>query len=245
MAIVAAAALDASSPPARAAGEAQLDSLRRSRLGDVFPDYPGAPRTPMGMLDANGNAMEMAFFETRDSPGEVLAFYGRTFEARGHSVEYVGEEEGGTVSYYDSSLGQLVSIHAMLSGDPSKRRTLAFPSIVDTPDGVSLSAAPIESLPRPEGATAVLRLDDRSMDRSGGARTMTQIAPGSPTEVASFYREALPSHGFALASSQSESETQVLEFSGSARRVSIAISPLQTEGKPESVVAIIMEGLQE
>ncbi len=242
MAVVAAAALDASAPPARAAGEAQLDSLRRSRLGEVFPAYPGTTQIPMGMLDANENAMEMAFFETRDPPGEVLAFFGRAFEARGQHVEYVGEDEGGTVSYYDSSLGQLVSLHVMLSGDPNSRRTLVFPSIVDAPDGVSLSAAPIEALPTPEGASAVLRLDDRSMGRTGGARTMTQIAPGSPAELAAFYRETLPERGFALSSTRTEAETQVLEFGGELGNLSLTISPLATEGKPESVIAIIMEG---
>jgi hypothetical protein len=222
-------------PPVPQAGTGRIQSL--------FPSYPKARVVPMGQLEANGNPMEMAYFETPDSMGEVLDFYAREFRRRGHRVvQQPDGAGGGAVNYYDPQRGALVSVTAMAVGSAAQPRTMVFPSIVEAPEGIHLQGSAPASLPRPPGAMTVLRVDDVNPGSSGGSTTLTEVAHGTPRVLAGFYREQFAARGYTQVESRSGKDgVELLDFRGDGERLTISVSPVAKDGQPESLVTVVLE----
>ncbi|NVJ26840.1 MULTISPECIES: hypothetical protein [Myxococcus] len=213
-----------------------------ARFQGAFPSYPQSTTIPMGRMEANGNPMEMAYFETTSPPGEVLEFYAREFRRRGHRTNHKADgPNAGAVSYYDARLGALVSVTAVGAGD-KKDRTQVFPSIVETPEGVHLQARVPEALPRAPGATTVLRVDDLNPGPSEGSITVTEIAQGTPGTLAEFYRRELGQRGFTQVEARSARHgVEVLGFTRPGERLSLSLSPVQKDGLPETLATVVLE----
>ncbi|MCY1017181.1 hypothetical protein [Pyxidicoccus sp. MSG2] len=212
------------------------------RMQRIFPEYPKATVIPMGRLEANGNPMEMAYFETPGSAPEVLEFYAREFRRRGHRV--VNQPDGaggGAVNYYDATRGALISVTAIGVGG-KQPRTLVFPSIVDAPQGVHLKSSVPDSLPRPPGAVTVLRVDDSNPGPAEGSTTVTEVATGTPRMLADFYLEQLRGRGFSQVESRSGAQgVESRDFERPGERISLSISPVSKDGVPESFVTVVLE----
>ncbi|MET0402718.1 MAG: hypothetical protein ABW123_09955 [Cystobacter sp.] len=225
-------------PAPHAAGS--VDLLRR-----VIPPFPGAQLVPMGQLEANGNPMQMAFFEVRTSAREVMDFYTQQFEQRGRQVvEQPDGSGGGAVNYYDEQLGALVTVNVMSGGTPTAPRARVFPAIVQAPEGIHLQAEPPQALPRPGGLVTVMRVDDQNPGPANNSSTLTQLAQGSPQELARFYREQMATRGYSAAGGSSSKDVEVLEFERGEERVSLTLSAMNKDGPPETVIAVVMETKQ-
>jgi hypothetical protein len=213
------------------------------RIPNLFPAYPGARVTPMGQMEANGNPMEMAYFETPDPLGQVLDFYAREFRRRGHHVvQQPDGSGGGAVNYYDERRGALVSVTAVAMGTAEQPRTMVFPSIVEAPEGVHLQGSAPDTLPRPPGALTVLRVDDRNPGTSGGSTTLTEVAHGTPKMLASFYREQFAARGYTLVKAPAgQNGVELLDFRGDGERLTVSVSPVTKQGEPESLVTVVLE----
>jgi hypothetical protein len=225
-------------PPMPQAGTGRIDSL--------FPAYPGARVTPMGLMEANGNPMEMAYFETPEPVGQVLDFYAREFRRRGQRVvQQPDGSGGGAVNYYDERRGALVSVTAIGVGTAEQPRTMVFPSIVEAPEGIHLHGTAPDTLPRPPGALTVLRLDDRNPGPSEGSTTLTEMAQGTPQMLAGFYREQFAARGYTQVDSRSgRNGVEHLDFRGEGERLTISVSPVSKQGQPESLVTVVLERTQ-
>jgi hypothetical protein len=212
------------------------------RVQRLFPEYPKSTVIPMGRLEANGNPMEMAYFETTSPAPEVLEFYAREFRKRGHRV--VNQPDGaggGAVNYYDAPRGALVSVTAIGLGGKTPR-TLVFPSIVDAPEGVHLKSSVPDSLPRPPGAMTVLRVDDRNPGPTEGSTTVTEVAQGTPSMLADFYLTQLRERGFSQVDSRSAGHgVELRDFERPGERLSLSLSPVAKDGLPESLVTLVLE----
>jgi hypothetical protein len=221
-------------PPVPQAGSGRVQRL--------FPAYPKATVIPMGRLEANGNPMEMAYFETQSPAPEVLEFYAREFRRRGHRVVTQPDGAGGgAVNYYDSTRGALISVTAIGAGDKPPR-TLVFPSIVDAPEGIHLRSNVPASLPRAPGAMTVMRIDDRNPGPSEGNITVTEVASGTPSMLADFYLAQFRERGFSQVESRSQAHgVEVRDFERPGERVSLSISPVAKDGLPESLVTAVLE----
>lgn len=213
-----------------------------ARFQGAFPTYPLSTVIPMGRMQANGNPMEMAYFETTSSPGEVLEFYAREFRRRGHRTNHKADgPNAGAVSYYDAGLGALVSVTAVGAED-KKPRTQVFPSIVETPEGIHLQARVPEALPRAPGATTVLRVDDLNPGPSEGSITVTEVAHGTPGTLAEFYRRELGQRGFTQVEARSARHgVEWLGFTRPGERLSLSLSPVQKDGLPETIATVVLE----
>ncbi|WP_240359096.1 hypothetical protein [Pyxidicoccus trucidator] len=198
----------------------------------------------MGQMEANGNPLEMAYFETPTAPGEVLEFYAREFRRRGHRVANQPDGTGGgAVNYYDTARGSLVSVTAIGVGG-KQPRTMVFPSIIEAPQGIHLHGSAPTSLPRPPGAMTVMRLDDRGTGPSQGSITLTELAQGTPRMLADFYQEQLLSRGYAPVQTETRSAAHGVElrvFERPGERLSLALSPVTKEGRPESLITAVVE----
>lgn len=213
-----------------------------SRVRRLVPVYPGATFTPMGLLEANGNMMEMGFFEARASVREVMDFYTKEFGKRGRKViEQPAANGGGTVNYYDETLGSLVAITATPKGGKGEPRTFVFPSVTATPDGIFLKPTALERLPQPEGLMTVMRVDDHTKGPTEGSTTLTQVARGSPVSLATFYRQEMTARGYVVAGKSSTPTVEVLDFQGPDERISITIAPMSKDGSDESVITVVVE----
>jgi len=213
-----------------------------ARMQGLFPAFPRTTLIPMGRLEANGNPMEMGFFETPNPPGEVLEFYARDFRRRGRRVTHQPDGAGGgVVNYYDEMRGALVSVTAIgMGGQPP--RTLVFPSIVDTPQGIHLQPHAPAAIPRPPGALTVLRVDDRNTGPSEGSMTLTEVAHGAPGTLAAFYREAFSERGYAQTQARTgANDVELLTFERSGERLSVSLSPVVKDGPPESLITVVLE----
>lgn len=229
-------------PPPQAPGDDPERLRETSRVRRFVPVYPGATFTPMGLLEANGNKMEMGFFETKASVREVLDYYTRVFGKRGRKViEQAAANGGGTVNYYDETLGALVAVTASPKGGRGEPRTLVFPSVTAMPDGIFLKGQSVERLPQPPGLVTVMRVDDQTRGPAEGSTTLTQVAPGKPTRLAAYYREEMASRGYTLASKSSSPNAEVMDFLGPGERISLTLTPLSKEGEDESVITIVVE----
>jgi hypothetical protein len=226
-------------PPPRPAGS--VDRLRR-----LIPVFPGAQLVPMGQLEANGNPMEMGFFEVKTSAREVLDFYIQQFEQRGrHVVEQPDGAGGGAVNYYDEKLGALVTVNVMAGGTQVAPRARVFPAIVEAPEGIHLKAEPPSMLPQPSGLVTVLRVDDQNPGPAKDSSTLTQIAQGSPRELAGFYRQEMAVRGYSAVGARSDKDVEELDFERQGERVSLTLSAMRTkEGSPETIIAVVMEKKQ-
>jgi hypothetical protein len=226
-------------PPPSPSGSVQ-------RLRRLVPLFPGAQLVPMGQLQANGNPMEMGFFEVRTSAREVLDFYVQQFERRGRQViEQPDGSGGGAVNYYDEKLGALVTVNVMAGGTQVSPRTRVFPAIIEAPEGIHLKAEPPSVLPQPEGLVTVLRVDDQNPGPAQDSATLTQIARGSPRELAGFYRKEMAVRGYAAVGGRSDKDVEVLDFERRGERVSLTLSAMRTkEGNPETIIAVVMEKKQ-
>jgi hypothetical protein len=225
---------------------AQEDDPQRlketSRVRRLVPVYPGATFTPMGLLEANGNKMEMGFFNVKATQREVLDFYLREFGKRGHRVaEQPAAGGGGAVNYYDDTLGVLVSVTVSKSGTEREPRTLVFPSVTAAPDGIFIKAQAPEKLPQPDGVMTVMRVDDHTQGPSENSTTVTQVAPGTPKVLKEYYRKEMTDRGFVVIGQQSASEVEMLDFERPGERVSFTISPLAKQGIAESLIAVVIE----
>jgi hypothetical protein len=213
-----------------------------SRVSKLFPVFPGAHFIPMGQLEANGNPMEMAFFDTRSPASDVLEFYAREFRQRGYRVDtQLDGKGGGAVNYYDPTMGALISVTAIGVGSKHEARTMVFPSIVEAPEGIHLQGSAPEALPQPPGAVTVLRVDDRSPGPSEGSATVTQVAHGTPGMLADFYKEQMAGRGFAQVHRRTVQGVELLDFERAGERVSLSVSPITKEGLPESLVTVVLE----
>jgi hypothetical protein len=223
-------------PPPRPVGT--VDRLRQ-----FVPVFPGAQLVPMGQLEANGNPMEMGFFEVKTSARQVLDFYTQQFEQRGHRVvEQPDGAGGGAVNYYDAKLGALVTVNVMAGGTPTEPKARVFPAIVEAPEGIHLKAEPPPVLPQPSGLVTVLRVDDQNPGPSKDSSTLTQIAQGSPQELARFYREQMAARGYAAVGGHSGKDVEMIDFERRGERVSMTLSPMsKKEGTPETIIAVVME----
>ncbi|XXF80589.1 hypothetical protein P2318_12815 [Myxococcaceae bacterium GXIMD 01537] len=214
-----------------------------SRVRRFVPVYPGSTFTPMGLLEANGNMMEMGYFETKASLREVLDFYNKEFGKRSSRVvEQLAPNGGGTVNYYDDALGALVAITATPRGGKGEPRIMVFPSITASPDGIFVKAQAPEELPRPDGLVTVMRVDDHTTGPTQGSSTLTQVARGTPTQLAAFYRQEMPARGYELQSKGSTATAETLEFIRPGERVSLSISSMASQsGDNESVITVVTE----
>lgn len=233
----------APAPPALAP---PLPQPGTGRIQSLFPAYPQARVIPMGRMEANGNPMEMAYFETADALGTVLDFYAREFRRQGHRVVHQPDGSGGgAVNYYDERRGALVSVTAMAVGSAEQPRTMVFPSIVEAPEGVHLQGSAPASMPRPPGALTVLRVDDNTPGPTGGSTTLTEVAHGTPQLLAGFYREQFTAKGYTQVDSYSgQNGVEHLDFRGDGERLTISVSPVTKEGLPESLVTVVLERTQ-
>lgn len=219
-----------------------LPESAAARLRRHIPPFPGARLVPMGQLNANGNLMEMGYFEVKGSAREVLDFYLQTFEQRGRRVvEQPDGAGGGAVSYYDEKMGALVTVNVMAGGTPSQPRARAFPAIVEAPEGIHLKAEAPQVLPQPAGLVTVLRVDDQNHGPAEGSSTLTQIAQGSPRQLADYYRREMAVRGYASVGGSSSEDVEMLDFVGHGQRVSLTLSAMHKEGTPESVIAVVLE----
>ncbi len=230
-------------PEVTVADRADPQRLRESsRVRRLVPVFPGSTFTPMGLLEANGNKMEMGFFEAKASLNEVLDFYNREFGKRGRKVvEQPAPNGGAMVNYYDDTIGALVAVTVTPKGSAKAPRVLVFPSVTAAPDGIFLKAQAPERLPQPEGVMTVMRVDDHSVGPSQGSTTLTQVAPGTPGQLAAYYRKEMGSRGYAVISGRSVVNTEVLEFERSGERISLSISPMAKDGAAESVITVVTE----
>ncbi|EPX59108.1 hypothetical protein D187_003485 [Cystobacter fuscus DSM 2262] len=216
------------------------------RLRRLVPVFPGAQLIPMGQLQANGNPMEMGFFEVKASAREVMDFYIQQFEQRGRRVvEQPDGSGGGAVNYYDEKLGALVTVNVMAGGTQVSPSARVFPAIVEAPEGIHLKAEPPEMLPQPTGLVTVLRVDDQNPGPAKDSSTLTQIARGSPRELAGFYRKEMAVRGYSAVGGRSDKDVEVLDFERRGERVSVTLSAMNTkEGSPETIIAVVMETKQ-
>ena len=239
--LVAVTALDPSASSTAAADTAPassdpFDLVAANHFPQMFGEYPDAPITSMGRLNANGNSMEMHYFITRDAPQQVLGHFADQFGKHGH-VDSQGEERFGMVSYYEPSLGSFVTVQARQQGEGKEATTVAFAAIIDAADGLSLVAEPPRGVPSAPSAITVARVEDRNSGRAAGSLTYTQIAEGHPAQLAEFYRKEMVESGYQLASSNDQSGVSQLEYEGPGR-VSISIAPMSDTS---SVITLIME----
>ncbi|WP_237080185.1 hypothetical protein [Myxococcus xanthus] len=230
-------------PPAPPPLPARPPPPERLLLNGLFPAFPRTTLIPMGRMEANGNPMEMGFFETQSPPGEVLEFYAREFRRRGRRVTHQPDGTGGgVVNYYDEIRGALVSVTAIgMGGMPP--RTMVFPSLVDTPQGIHLHGSAPDTLPRPPGAMTVLRVDDRSArGPAANSMTLTEVAHGTPSMLAAFYREAFTGRGYSPAPARTGANgVELLAFERQGERLSLSLSPVAKDGPPESLVTVVQE----
>jgi hypothetical protein len=243
--VVALAALDpGSTSSAVAAGvvepEAALGGLRQAnRFSTTFEPYPGSELRPIGLLHANGNDLELHYFQTRDEPRRVLEYFGEQFARRGAHVDYQDREGLGAVSFYDADYGALVSVSTMRQ---ASGETLAFPSVVHVPDGMVLAATAPEWLPAPEGVVTVARIEDRNLGRAAGSISVSQMAPGSPEELAAFYREQMAARGWREGERRTERDIYFLGFQKGDEQAMLTITQLgHGSQSPESMVMTVVE----
>lgn len=214
----------------------------RTRVDKLFPVYPGAHFASMGNMEANGNPMEMSYFDTASPAGDVLAFYREEFRKRGyHVVTEPDGDGGGAVNYYDPVMGALIAVTAVGVGSGRDTHTMVFPSIVEAPQGVHLAASAPESLPQPPGAMTVMRVDDRNSGHTQGSSTVTQVAHGTPQMVADFYKTEMAARGFKQNESRNAKGVEMLDFERAGEHVSLSVSPVQKEGLPQSLITLILE----
>ncbi len=213
-----------------------------SPMHERFPAFPRTTLIPMGRMETNGNPMEMAFFETQSPPGEVMEFYAREFRRQGRRVTHQPDGAGGgVVNYYDELRGALVSITAIGMGS-KPQRTLVFPSIVETPQGIHLHGSAPSTLPRPPGAMTVLRVDDKSTGPAANSMTLTEVATGTPSMLAAFYREAFAERGYTPSQARSGAHgVEMLTFQKMGERLSVSLAPVTKDGPPESLVTVVQE----
>jgi len=213
-----------------------------SRFEGLFPPYPRAKAIPMGRMEANGNPLEMAYFETPDSAGDVLEFYAREFRKRGHRIDTKSDGEGGgAISYYDAKRGALVAVTTVGVPGPEPR-TQVFPSIVEAPEGIHLQAQAPEFLPRPPGAQTMLRVDERNPDTTAASTTVTEVAQGTPDVVASFYRKKLEALGYAsVETPPSAHGVELLDYQKPGERLSLSLSPVGKKGAPTTLITLVLE----
>lgn len=222
----------------------QEDPLRlreSSRVRRMVPVYPGATFTPMGLMEANGNMMEMGFFEAKASVREVLDFYTTEFGRRGHVVEQPGANGDAALNYYDAGSGLLVSVTVTPTGTEREPKALVFPSVTAAPDGVFLKAQAVDRLPQPDGVVTVMRVDDKSTGPSQGSTTMTQVARGTPQQLSEYYRREMTARGYSAFEKRTSGTSEILGFERPGERVSMTLSPVTKDGAAESVVAVVVE----
>ncbi|MCP3102130.1 hypothetical protein LZ198_24995 [Myxococcus sp. K15C18031901] len=212
------------------------------RFQGVIPAYPRTKLTPMGRMSANGNPMEMAFFETTDAADDVLEFYAREFRKAGHHLANEPDGAGGgAVSYYDAKRGAIISVTAIGLGG-AKPLTQVFPSIVEAQQGVHLQARAPASLPRPPGAMTMLRVDDHTPGPSKDSITVTEVAQGTPRALSDFYVKQFETRGYTLTEAPSFTQgVAYLDFIKPGERVSLSLSPVDTEGAPQTLVTVVLE----
>ncbi|TQF15319.1 hypothetical protein FJV41_14220 [Myxococcus llanfairpwllgwyngyllgogerychwyrndrobwllllantysiliogogogochensis] len=213
-----------------------------SRFDGLFPPYPRARAIPMGRMEANGNPLEMAYFETPDPAGDVLEFYAREFRKRGHRIATEADGAGGgAISYYDAKRGALVAVTTVGVPGPEPR-TQVFPSIVEAPEGIHLQARAPEFLPRPPGAQTMLRVDERNPDTTEASTTITEVAQGTPDVVAGFYRKQLEALGYASKQTPPSSHgVELLDYQKPGQRLSLSLSPVGKKGSPTTLVTLVLE----
>jgi len=197
----------------------------------------------MGRLEANGNPMELAYFEARAPAQDVLEFYAREFRKRGARPQLqLDGSKGGAVSYYDEKRGLLVSVTTLAVGGGPQARTQVFPSITEAPEGMLLRAQAPDSLPRPPGAMPLMRVDDRNPGPGEGSTTLTEVARGEPSGLARFYKEQFSRRGYALKEQRSDAlGVELLDFEGPGERISLSLSPVSSRGLPETLVTVVFE----
>lgn len=212
------------------------------RFLGLIPVYPRAKTIPMGRLEANGNPMEMAYFETTDTPGAVMEFYAREFHRQGHRTATEPDGAGGgAISYYDAKRGALIAVTTVgIGGNPP--RTQVFPSIIDTPEGMHLKAEAPGALPRAPGATTMMRIEDRNPGPTLGNTTVTEVARGTPASLATFYRQQFEQRGYAQKDARTEPQrVELLDFQKPGERISLSLSPMTHSESPETLVTVVIE----
>lgn len=129
--------------------------------------------------------------------------------------------------------------------DGTPPRTQVFPSITDAPEGMHLKAEAMTSLPRPPGATTMLRLEDRNKGPTEGNTTVTEVAKGSPATLAKFYRQELEQRGYAQKEARSEPRgVELLDFQKPGERLSLSLSPMGDPASQETLVTVVLERIR-
>ncbi|MCE9673055.1 hypothetical protein LY474_35140 [Myxococcus stipitatus] len=228
-------------PPAPLAPPPYAEAMSQ-RFRGAIPPYPNTKLIPMGRMAANGNPMEMAYFETTDAASEVLEFYAREFRKAGHRLANESDGAGGgALSYYDAKRGALISITTIGVGGPTPR-TRVFPSIVEAPQGIHLQARAPDRLPRAPGATTMLRVDDHTPGPSKDSTTVTEVAQGTPQSLSAFYRQQFEARGYTRVESRDAAHgVALLDFVKPGERVSLSLSPVGKQGQPETLVTVVLE----
>lgn len=159
-----------------------------------LPDYPGADVQPLGRaFKAQGEPMNVAWFETPDSVDQVLTFYGQAIAVRGHFVvRHRFHANHGYVGWFEPLSKRLHLVTVVRN----QQKSLVFPS-VSTPGRLlerKQTAVPAW-LPEVPGTQPPLVFD---FEEGANARrsTFTTIDGQSPEAVAKTYQSTLEARGY-------------------------------------------------
>jgi hypothetical protein len=213
-------ALEAADDGASAEPLEPPDKSGRVTLAAVqgLPQYPGAHVRPI----SSGEQLEVAWFSTRDSVEQVLAFYEKEFTEKGvMPVSYQYSEHAGYAGYMD------VPDHRMhlVSVIRQKDETLVFPSTSYPEKMLAGGSAPPAGVPNIAGAESTLSFD------LGGGPDKRQVwlatyAGQSLEQVTTAWSKGLEGNGWAVKRTEEEGEPRLAaERAGGSLQVAIRRDP--------------------
>jgi len=203
------------------AGKLGAERTGQEALRERFPPFPGAgPLIPLGdEIVANHIPMNLAVFETRADPGEVLEHYALHFTKMNWAWQGVLDN------------AEVVPYPAISATDPAERLQMSV-MVIRHPDGSStvvLGLADMTVLDTPPlvpdtGDLPVYPgtqpLAVRSTDSELHSWTVSFVTPDAPEKVESFYRDQLTALGFRALMDEQEAMEGAPE--GTLRRMRFA-----------------------
>ncbi|AKU93309.1 hypothetical protein [Vulgatibacter incomptus] len=176
---------------AQGATPAVAAAVPEDRDAGIFPAYPGASLVSLsGEILVDGRLVSSSIFRTKASPGDVLAYYRRHFEAEPVNLAENAQPDGGALSILDVRRSRHLLISARRGQDGETEVIRGWSPLGRAPR----ESEPPPLPPLPEHLILVSRVDDRLGDEA--VSTSSWATPVGAGELQRELVERLRSEGW-------------------------------------------------